>query len=88
MSQHPVSLRDDVAPESVAARSVREAVVPFTLWAEYERTNLIHLKHSNKEGLATVVNDERSSRVPLAWVSYHTVHHRGSVKPQTANLCK
>ena len=88
MSQHPVSLRDNVAPESVAARSVREAVVPFTLWADYERSNLIHLKHPNKEGLTTVVNDERSSRVALARVSYYTVHHRGGVKPQTANLCK
>ena len=45
-----------------------------------------YLKHPNKEGLATVVNDERPPGVPLTGVLYHPVHHGGSVKPQTINL--
>ena len=52
-------------------------------------TNLccfFYLKHPDKKGLTTVVNDEGPSRVPLARVPYHPVHHRGGVKPQSTNL--
>ena len=93
VSQHPVSLGDNITPESVATCSVRSAVKAFALWGDYEQHPFVvlaiqqfYLKHPNKEGLATVVNDEGPSGVPLARVPYHPVHHRRGVKPQTLNL--
>ena len=48
-----------------------------------------HLEDPNKEGLATIVNDERSPGVALARVlDYSFFGLRFSVQPQIINLTK
>ena len=54
--KHPLSLRDDVAPKSVTACSVRAAIVAFALWGEYEQERpIVSTKQACVDLIATDV---------------------------------